>query len=232
MRKLYNISNKANIIQSETGEIKAIEVENTISQVSMFPVNSKDRTMIYMNDFTRIIELNKTEQLMFFAILQNCDGYNIVKSSWKDIAKDITSDQSRISKTIKQLKDLNFIAKIEGKYMVNPFIVLPRYDRNERESQWLCQQVWKLYTEDMNTYIPDDYISTVKYMLGLKESTHIKVGNKKSEEQSKFVEKPNNKNSYPFKKSQRQTRKFFTVAQRKWKFSRAVGGDFLHNPTS
>ena len=29
MRKLYNISNKANIIQSETGEIKAIEVENT-----------------------------------------------------------------------------------------------------------------------------------------------------------------------------------------------------------
>ena len=195
MRKLYNISNKANIIQSETGEIKAIEVENTISQVSMFPVNSKDRTMIYMNDFTRITELNKTEQLMFFAILQNCDGYNIVKSSWKDIAKDITSDQSRISKTIKQLKDLNFIAKIEGKYMVNPFIVLPIYDRNERESQWLCQQVWKLYTEDMNTYIPDDYISTVKYMLGLKKSTHIKVGNKKSEEHSKIVEKPNNKNS-------------------------------------
>lgn len=195
MRKLYNISNKANIIQSETGEIQSIQVENNISQVSMFPVNSKDRTMIYMNDFTRITELNKTEQLMFFAILQNCDGYNIVKASWKDIAKDITSDQSRISKTIKQLKDLNFIAKVESKHMVNPFIVLPKYDKNERESQWLCQQVWKLYTEDMNIYIPDDHIPTVRYMLGLKESTHIKVGNKKSEEQSKIVEKPNNKNS-------------------------------------
>ena len=48
MRKLYNISNKANIIQSETGEIQSIQVQNNISQVSMFPVNSKDRTMIYI----------------------------------------------------------------------------------------------------------------------------------------------------------------------------------------
>lgn len=192
MSKLYSKPSKVELMNSETGEVKKILIENRHISNGMFPKNSKYKRTVYMDDLSKIVELNKTEQLMFFAILENVNEFNIVVSKWKDIAKDITSDQSRISKTVKVLKDKNFISKIESKYMVNPFIVLPKQKQSETNKNWLLQQIWNLYNNDLNVYIPEEHYEDVEFILNIKnfnKSNYIKVGKGKN---SKFIEKYNN----------------------------------------
>lgn len=54
----------------------------------------------------------------------------------------------------------------------------------------MVQQLWSLYTEDMNIYIPEEYHGDIKFILGVDkflESDYIKVGSK---ENSKIIKKP------------------------------------------
>ena len=74
--------------------------------------------------------------------------------------------------------------------MVNPYIVLPKFRKEDPEAQWLVQQLWSLYTEDMNIFIPEEYHGDVKFILGVDkflESDYIKVGSK---DHSKIIKKP------------------------------------------
>ena len=191
MKKLYEKPTKATLIKdNKTGEYCNIVIENRLQSYGRNSLKSSHKRSVYMNDLSKIVNLNKTEQLMLFAIFNNVNEYNIVISKWNDIAKDITDDPSRISKVIKVLKEQKFIAKIESKHMVNPYIVLPKFRKEDPEAQWLVQQLWSLYTEDMNIYIPEEYHGDVKFILGVDkflESDYIKVGSK---ENSKIIKKP------------------------------------------
>ena len=147
---LYNTKTKGEVTSAITGEVLSIEMTNIAKAFVRHPINSKSKRTVYMDQFERILELTKTQQILLFELLKNVNEYNILTKSFKEVGSKITSDDSRLSKEVKALKDTNFIAKIEKVWMINPYYVLPSYNSSEPEKYWKLQQIWNLYNEDCN----------------------------------------------------------------------------------
>ena len=138
-----------------------------------------------MDKFEKILELTKTQQTLLFEILKNVDRYNIITKTFKDIAVNITNDDSRLSKEVKALKDHDFISKIEKVYMLNPFYVLPCYEKEVPEKYWKLQQIWNLYNVNKDTYwetMDSDIEEIINY--SRPKAKYIKI-------QKKFYKAPN-----------------------------------------
>lgn len=91
----------------------------------------------------------------------------------------LTSQMSKStrSKFKKKLFDHGIMAECQGKLMLNPFIFLPKGDRNIRNSGHLTQRVWKYMFEDANS-AGEDVVVHAEHMFGKSgvESKYLSVG--------------------------------------------------------
>lgn len=152
MSRLYNFKAESQFINQVTGEVFGLETSIKANEFKRNEIRSKNKRNVYMDQFEKILELSKTQQTLLFELLKNVDDYNILIKSFKDVAIKITTDDSRLSKEVKALKETGFISKIEKAWMINPFYVLPQYNPKEPEKYFKLQQIWKLYNDDCNVY--------------------------------------------------------------------------------
>lgn len=111
---------------------------------------------VYMKRLSEIVELSKNSQRLFFAIVNNVDDYNRLKTKWNTLLPDC--DSSAISKSKKELIEKDYVAKIGKYYVLNPFVTLPRYQTNAPEMQNAIQMIYNRYVHNMNDWYEDiDY---------------------------------------------------------------------------
>lgn len=140
-RKIKSVS-----VNSQTGEMH--ETLTTQTQYNYRrPVNGYKGA--YMESVLSIIERSKTAGRLFRAIVKNVDEYNIIVCKWNSL---IPEDATNISKAKKELVEHGFIAKIGKSWVLNPFMVLPKYQTQAPENQSAVQQIWKRYVENMNDW--------------------------------------------------------------------------------
>lgn len=106
-----------------------------------------------MKRLSEIVELSKNSQRLFFAVVSNVDDYNRLKTKWNTLLPDC--DSSNLSKSKKELVEKDYIAKIGKSYVLNPFVMLPRYQASAPEMQNAIQMIYNRYVHNMNDWYED-----------------------------------------------------------------------------
>lgn len=137
---------KSTSVNGITGEVhETLTTQN--DHIYRRPVNGYKGA--YMKKMSDIVDISKSAQRLFFAIVHDVDDYNKVMSKWNKISTESTVN---ISKAKKELEENEFIAKIGKSWVLNPFVVLPRYQTQAPELQNAVQQIYRRYVEDMNDW--------------------------------------------------------------------------------
>ncbi len=137
---------KSTSINEQTGEVH--ETLTTQTQYNYRrPINGYKG--VYMKKMSDIVELSKSAQKLFFTVVHNVDDYNKIVCKWNQMSSEESSNLSRYKK---ELEKHDFIAKIGKSWVLNPFVVLPRYQTQSPEIQNEVQQMWRRYVEDMNDW--------------------------------------------------------------------------------
>jgi len=77
------------------------------------------------------------------------DYYNRLMVPFKNVTPGMaTSNRSKLKK---KLIENGFMLEYKGKLMLNPYVFIPRGDKNIRNCNWLTQRAWKYLVEDCNT---------------------------------------------------------------------------------
>ena len=137
---------KAQSTNGTTGEIHEAVYTQT-DHVYRRPVNGYKGA--YMKRLVDIVELSKPAQRLFFALVHNVDDYNKVIAKWNKMSSEESSNLSRYKK---ELETGGFIAKIGKSYVLNPFVVLPKYQTQSPEIQNEVQMIYRRYVENMNDW--------------------------------------------------------------------------------
>ena len=164
---------KAQSINSATGEIHEAVFTQT-EHIYKRPVNGYIGA--YMKRLADIVELSKSAQRLFFALVHNVDDYNKIVVKWKDLLEE---SNVNISKAKKELEEHKFIARIGKAYVLNPFVVLSKYQTQAPENQSAVQMIWRRYVEDMNDWY-EEIDTDAKELYGITvkpKAKKIKVGN-------------------------------------------------------
>jgi hypothetical protein len=107
-------------------------------------------TEVYMAKIEDLIELSKSAQRLFFALTRNVDEHNRILGKWNTFTEDPADN---ISKAKKELQQAEFIGKIGKYWVLNPYVVLPKYQRPpDQDSQYEVQKIWTRELEDANAY--------------------------------------------------------------------------------
>lgn len=106
---------------------------------------------IYMKELAQIIEVSKSAQKLFFALINYVDENNTIVGKWSSFT-DMRPDT--VSKAKKELDNAGFIGKIGKVWVLNPYVVLPKHDKYT-SSQYNIQRIWTRYMEDANAYYPE-----------------------------------------------------------------------------
>ena len=144
-----NVAKKKIKVQShntETGEMHETLVTQ-IEHVYRRPLNGYKGA--YMKKLSEIVEVSKSAQRLFFAIVQNVNDYNKLITKWNTLSEE---DAGNISKAKKELVENGFIAKIGKSWVLNPYVVLPRYQTKAPEYQGEIQQIWTRYNENLSEW--------------------------------------------------------------------------------
>jgi len=102
----------------------------------------------------------------------------------------LTSDMSKAARSRYKRKLLtnSIMQEYHNKLMLNPYIFIPRGDKNIPNSQHLTQRVWKYLFDDINTY-SENIEEHATHLFGAPEGPkHMYVG---SSNFNKLVEVPN-----------------------------------------
>lgn len=137
---------KSTSINNQTGEIHETVTVQT-EHVYRRPVNGYKG--VYMKKLSDIVELSKSAQRLFFALVHNVDDYNKIMVKWKET---LNESDATISRAKKELVTQGFIAKIGKSWVLNPFVVLPRYQTQAPELQNAVQMIYRRYVENMNDW--------------------------------------------------------------------------------
>lgn len=152
MNKVYrhqpkNRLKNVNMVNHNTGEVGSLGICITDNTDRRYPMQG--HSQVYCTKLENIIELSKNAQKLFFALTHKVDESNIIIGKWKDF---IDAPANRISTAKKELIEQGFVAKL-GKVMVlNPYVVLPKYQKQNPNSQYEIQRIWTRYLEDANAY--------------------------------------------------------------------------------
>ena len=163
---------KAHSFNSITGEIHDAVYTQT-ELIYKRPINGYIGA--YMKRLADIVDLSKSAQRLFFALVRNVDDYNKVIAKWKDL---LAESEVNISKAKKELEEHQFIAKIGKSYVLNPFVVLSKYQTQAPENQGAVQAIWRRYVEDMNDWY-DEIDDDAKELYGVAvkpRPRNIKIG--------------------------------------------------------
>jgi hypothetical protein len=163
---------KAQSINNVTGEIHEAVYTQT-EHIYKRPVNGYIGA--YMKRLADIVDVSKSAQRLFFALVHKVDDYNKVIAKWKDL---LDESDANISKAKKELEEHKFIARIGKSYVLNPFVVLSKYQTQAPENQGAVQMIWRRYVEDMNDWYEDiDDDAKELYGVAIKpKSKNIKIG--------------------------------------------------------
>lgn len=117
--------------------------------------NSEIKKAISMFD-TKFVDYNNILTVKFSQILPYMDS----------------SDRSKLKKKLIE----NMVIQEHNKLiMLNPYIFIPRGDKNIQNSQYLTQRVWKYLFEDCNIG-SDDVVRHAEHMFGSDVQIKIRVG--------------------------------------------------------
>lgn len=114
------------------------------------------------------------------------DYNNILMKSFLEVTKDM-SKASR-SRFKHKLMDNQVLQECNGKLMVNPFVFIPRGDKNIPNSQHLTQQVWRYLFTDSNIGSDEVLAHTQRLFGKFAAPTKLLVG---SGNFTKLIEVPN-----------------------------------------
>ena len=123
-------------------------------KAQVYMKRSRESHMKSNHNYPRSLEeaallLNKTELLMLLNI--TVDNRGIIRKKWNRIAEDMPIEKksaSYISKIKRGLENKGFILKYNKMYMLNPYVVLPQYDKDDVNAQYEAQRIWTHLTED------------------------------------------------------------------------------------
>jgi hypothetical protein len=153
---------KRRFINTETGEFETISLYK-----DSFKYPKKGSEGVYMSlDPQKMIlpviaELSPKEAVLFEAMIKHRDKYNVVRSTVKKIALSVDLEWSNpyLSGRVKKMRELDLIEKYNGKIFINPYVIKPKFDEDNPDSQFEVQQVWKKLFIDKDAYyesIDDD----------------------------------------------------------------------------
>lgn len=132
---------------------------------------------MYNNGVISLIEvLTKDEIKRTIALFDNtCIDYNniLIKPFLQ-----LTSDMSKAARSRfkHKLIEHNILQEYNGKFMLNPYIFVPRGDKNIPNSQNLTQRVWKYLFTDIGAY-SDEVEAHATLLFGtLHSPKHLLVG--------------------------------------------------------
>jgi hypothetical protein len=137
---------KSTSVNQQTGEVHETLTTQT-DHIYRRPTNGYKG--VYMKKMSDIVELTKPAQKLFFAIVHNVDDYNKVTAKWNTLSE---AESSNLSRYKKELVTHGFLAKIGKSWVLNPFVVLPRYQTQAPELQSAVQMMYRRYVEDMNDW--------------------------------------------------------------------------------
>ena len=144
---------------------------------------------MYNTGVIHLIELFTREEMKRTILLfskDNIDYNNILIKPFLSITKDMS--KAARSRFKKKLIENHVLVEYNNKSMVNPYIFVPRGDKNIHNSQYLTQRVWKYLFEDANIG-SEEVIKHAELLFGkLPTSKYLLVG---SGDYTKLVEKPN-----------------------------------------
>lgn len=144
--KLKNGLKRMDSVNQNTGEVTS----QVISVTDYYPNRPNNGYQgIYMKQLKDIVLLNKVAQRLFFAIIEHVDQYNRIIGKWSTFTDDAPN---YISIAKKELTEAGFIDKIGTVWVLNPYVVLPKYMNNMAENQYQTQQIWSRYIENMNVW--------------------------------------------------------------------------------
>ena len=115
------------------------------------------------------------------------DRFNILVGKFSDYTSDMhKTDRSKFKK---KLIDSEIIQEFNKKIMLNPYIFIPKGDKNLKNSNYLTQRVWNYLFLDCNAK-SEEIEKHAKLMFGegiFNSSDYLKVGSKNN---SKIIKKP------------------------------------------
>lgn len=144
---------------------------------------------MYNNGVLMLIDvLTKAEMAQTIELFdsKSIDYNNLLVAPFHKLTKDFS--KAARSRYKRKLLD-NSIAAMNGKQMMlNPYIFIPRGDKNIQNSKHLTQRVWKYMFEDADA-AGEDVIRHAEHMFGPSalERTHLSVG---SGDYQHFLPKP------------------------------------------
>ncbi len=125
-------------------------VENLISNFG-YDYPQAGSTGVYLNPLiVNMIELTGNQQKLFWLLVASMDDYNQVHKNRKDIGKMYmkTYNSGNMSTDMNKLIDLELVAIVGNKPMVNPFIVLP--GMKSPKTKRAIQEAWRELVEFHN----------------------------------------------------------------------------------
>lgn len=174
--------NSIALVDLETGETKAL---NGVMPNTKFLQRGHK---MYNTGVLGLVEIFTKEELKRTILLfdSNIVSYdNILMKPFLELCSDMS--KAARSRFKRKLIDNHVLQECNGKLMLNPFIFVPRGDKNIPNSQHLTQRVWKYLFEDANVG-SDEVINHAERLFGkLSGPTKLMVGSGKF---TKFVEVP------------------------------------------
>lgn len=137
---------KSTSVNQKTGEVHETVTVQT-EHLYRRPVNGYKGA--YMKKLSDIVDLSKSSQRLFFSLVHNVDDYNKIIIKWKET---LSESDAVISRAKKELVEQGFIAKIGKSWVLNPFVVLPRYQTQAPELQNAVQLMYNRYVYNMNDF--------------------------------------------------------------------------------
>lgn len=123
-----------------------------------------------------INNLSRKELLVTLGLYgaETVDYHNVLMKPFSKLTSELdTASRSRLKK---KLLELGVIGECNGKIMLNPFLFIPKGDKNIKNCMWFTQRAWKYLFNDMNA-VDDQLESYVEHVFGktAKKPTKIKI---------------------------------------------------------
>ena len=100
---------------------------------------------VYIPMLVMAIEnIPKPATRLMFELVRIRGNMNILEfGSWASIGMEVSQDRSQVIKSRNSLIEHNIIGEYNGKFFLNPFLVLPKYDKVDENNQWRSQMLWR-----------------------------------------------------------------------------------------
>ena len=174
--------NSLALVDLNTGETK--DINGVLPNTRFLQRGHK----MYNKGVLALVELFTKEEIKRTIMLFDgsvIDYNNILMKSFLELTKDMS--KAARSRFKKKLLEHQVLQEFNKRLMLNPYIFVPRGDKNIPNSQHLTQRVWK-YLFDDATIGSDNVIAHTERLFGkVPESGHLLVGNG---EYTKLIPKP------------------------------------------